>query len=384
MSRAGVSAVLKVRTFPHLFRVFLGLVLLGWSVPFGIGLSIGDAGVHPLLLWGCLSPFIVGGVVAGFWTNGIVLANREVTQWWGPHVPLWRRRLGVAGVSHVVVRETRRSHGSGPASYQLVLSLGGTDVLATGNVHRARRTAEQIGGALGIGVDDRTSLDGVPIVRATGQLDASLSARIKGEGELRDLPPKPDGRSVQRHEKGRVVIEVPRPKGWLFVRSMIQLMALAAGALGLAPLIGVFGGLVLAVPFGMVGELLFGSDAGVHAAYVAFGVVGVWVVVFPLIFVVTPQLVATFGAERLTLTARTLEVERRLFGFRRARCLSADDIEEVLIARRSLVGPSDQGQLVARGDAHHVAFGGGLSLEELRWIRDLVVRVLGSPQGGYR
>ncbi len=358
-------------TVPYPGRILAGLVCLGWAMSIGLGghdlpaIAIAIATIALALL----------GIAIGFWTHGakIVPGARSLSKWWGPCFPLFWRTRAIGAQDRVVLSEAKRWHHLAGVYFEIVVSLAGVDLMATQSAHRARTFAEHIAKSLKVPLEDRTSIDGTPLLRRASRLDSPI-----GElAEALDLPDKPAGRSEIEQQGKTLVVRIPPPPPARYAVHLLRAMGGLLGVLLLAPLAVVLAGLAFAVPAGKLGELFFSSDVALGVAIGAMALVTLTVVAVIAAHVLRPMVSSTLASQRIVLDNAGVAVEKRVLGIPFRSRIAADDVEEVLVVRAGRHHEAEHdAHVVARGDEHAVSFGDGLSREELAWLRDATVHYL--------
>lgn len=319
------------------------------------------AGVPPML---GLVFAVVGGLIT-FGRAGKLIDRTAgtITTWWGLLVPMRSKTRPLDEFHEVTMRrEVRRSNKNTRVVYPVRLrARQGADLTLEElqNEKQARRTAERVAKFLGLPLADTTH--GTRIVRQADELDESLRERARRTGVQPEVPPKPpEARSSHRLEDDTLVLEIP-PSGFT-ARLAFQLA------------------IVVAAPM-MIGSVFFGAlMVGGVDDWTFF----LWMVVMmlgvPLLAIGVPTINLARQRTVLKLTPQTLTVSCRGPFFGRTTAIPADELEELEIVPghpSSNRGLFRQGSsILARSDHASVQFGEGLTLDELRWIRDLVHSVV--------
>ena len=350
----------------------LGLPFLagGLAVMFGALGSGGEAFEWLFaVLFGGIFVLVGGAFVLG--RAGTILDRRSglATRWWGLLVPMRSKQFPLADFTAVrISREVRRSKNSTYTVYPVRLA-GDGDAVKIGERRlpdKARELGEEVAKFLGLSLAD-SSL-GTEVVREAGHLDESLREQAQRTGQALDVPEAPPGqRTAQSVVGDTLAIDIPpaglRP-GHVVATAVILIVPLSIAIVSWVQFSGVRrppAALTVAVA-GIVGLLVLlgvgGAAAMVHSRVKA--------------------------RTKVEVSPAELRVTRERLTGPRVTAISAEKLEELLIAGEGLLEGSTSGTsrlgrarvILARSDEASVAFGAGLSNEELEWLKAVIQKVV--------
>ncbi|MFW6163344.1 MAG: hypothetical protein ACODAJ_11295 [Planctomycetota bacterium] len=309
--------------------------------------------------------FAVAGAVLVFGRGGRILDRRRdrLTTWWGPLVPLRRKERALGGFEKVqIAREERESKNTVRTVYPVRLAGAGAEpatIQTPDQREEAVALAEELAGFLGLPVGDGSM--GSEVVRAPGEVDASLRDRARRTGERPEIGDPPAGARSTCHAEGdTLTLEIPPP------------------ALGGRHVVGLLLGLAAPV-FVWVVFLRHGPGDGGLARWGALVVA-----VVPLLASWRAVLRSLRTRARVAASPSELRVTESGLVGSTPQVIAADELEELSLVparkmerRHSLAGALAAGQvLVARAGDETAVFGAGVSREELEWMRAVIWNVL--------
>jgi len=376
----------------------MGLFML--SAPLGIFLPTGG----DLLVVYVAAP--LGGVFAalgGWFMVGRVITRidrrqRRITVEYKALVT-WRRRIEMLGprARVVVNREIRRSKNSTRTVYPVRLRNGRKEAtIAIGEFSRyqeARQRAERLGAFLNVAVED--SAEGKIVIREAGTLDESLRERAERCKEKVRVPDPPtDMRPRIEEDSGSLSITFPRA-------------GVSAGAVLHLMMLLIFTGAALL----MAGEFLTDSAMSPRAELGVLGLVGIAFVGIPVASAMK-RIIPEIGKRcRVLVDHRGIYLEEISVSGKKITEIPADQLEELKIvapdviakhapdrkkggsrsaencgrpaseqkaarALRLLARLKAPSYIVGRSDYGEIAFGHGLSHEELAYVYAVVKKRL--------
>ena len=336
----------------------LGIASWAVSLAFVVILWEEDSAVVPALRV-LAAGFGLAGAVLVLARRGVSVdgSNKVLVRWWGPLVPLYRRKYSTRDYNRVnMVEKTLREGNSERTFYEVFLdnSESRSEPLAidrTNNYRSARKGAEQIARTLEVPMVEFAR--GRKLVRDHLHLDESIRDRLKRLGrELKSLPAPAKMRSAITWGPGGCTVNIPASSNiHLSGREVVTVLLI-----GMATLLA-FAGLTLFehVPYFFALPIL------------AFP---------PAVFIVAGWLSRGKHHTRIVVTAEALRVEETdIFGLM-VKELPLADIEEFeLHTRRGREG------LMAISDEKTILFAPGLPDDELKFLHAEIQRafVLDSP-----
>lgn len=322
--------------------VFLAMVAVG--LLFGRAESGAIAGGSVLAFFGAIFMCVRFGVI-------VDRQRRIVTKWWGLLVPLHKTAHPFSQSHYVTLCEEWRKNVYRHKVFPVRLEGVGTNAITLhepSDYDKARHLAEEIAKFLHLGIRDRSS--GEEVVRDASTLDESIRQRAKRLSLTSRMPQQPPGARLSVSfggSRSTATIDMPvKHWGWVVVLAFI-----------IAVVCAVFIELHLKQTGGSpdMARLLF--------------------TFLILLCLILPAVLFMVIHERLIVSPDELVIVRRgVFGTNTIR-LQANEIEEVEIARDTLV--SLPGHVVVRSDRGSVKLlAAAYSAKELKWLKDTLVHVL--------
>lgn len=346
---------LTAKLFGLPFLLFGSAVL--WAT-FFLEMHVDDSG-EPVSRWIHVPLGLVVGLpifgfgvaaVLGRWGVVVDRGAGTLERWFGPIVPVWRRRWKLGGSRRVVVTRSSRSSGSvaqgtsrSSLIYAVRLSGSGRPELDTFTSERAARSfAERAARTLGLGLENR--LAEPPQIRKADELNRPLAERLADATEL-DVPGLPPDT--------RLRVE-PGTAGGVVHLSRVGLDSWRGWAVA-AVVVGFFGWLAL--------PLLREGDAvslGLALAQLAVGV-------FVLATLFSDELVA----ETLAIGPSGLDLTKALGPLRWHRHVPLSELEELYFDGDAVRAVSDARSL-RLGGAHSEGDLAFLQAQAQAWLRRAV------------
>ncbi|MCK6471675.1 MAG: hypothetical protein L6R28_08010 [Planctomycetes bacterium] len=308
--------------------------------------------------------FVAVGAIMMFGRTGAILNRREktVTTWWGLLVPFSRKTQPLNDSWIYLKTETRKTKNGSYTVYVVRLTAGKDLLLSEYRKYDpARADAERAAKFLDFGIADTSS--GEMVRREAGTLDESLRQRLAREGTVPAMPEKPLECKVREAVEGdEALFELP-PGG--------RLMGMLMAGVAFVPL----------VAFAIFASAIFsssGSNAkGIEAFYVFVAIVGGGL----LLAVGLPVLKALTTRETVAVSTRGLRLKTRWLLGSTTKQIPADELEELAVStQRPNLLNRQGGPIVARSDTCTLAFGSGLSEDERRWLRDVILYLVTAPE----
>ena len=366
---------------------FLVLGLAAVSSPLWLGPR--EEGYPPWYVGVALGSAFVGlGAAMALGRRGLVLdrGRGTLTQWWGLLVPLKRRRFSLAPHACVVVRAEACREGAS-TSVTLSTALGGPrgpalGLEALGAAGESFQMARELAKFLALPLVDGAT--GAEVAREDDLLVETFqewAARTDAGRRAAALPVERVAAVLEAGDRVRLALPPPGflPGHYRDIGNAFWAALTAGGPLAIVLLKLSDGDWTMPAV----------SDRLVPCAFVLF-----WALLLSILFVVaSAELRETVTSAR----SRTLvEASAGLLRVSRAGPM-ATEVTEIPAERLDelAIAPADQARapglsaacfeqtpvLVARSGTLRVAFGPGLSRQELAWIRTLILNALGRPVG---
>jgi hypothetical protein len=352
----------------------------GWLVWFGFPFLVAGLAVAASPVWASEPPgqawvaipfgLLFSAVGAGlmFWRGGMTIDRHggKIRTWWGLVVPWQQKEYRMEDALGVTVSsEVRRSKNSSYTVYPVRLQGEGfqVDVESPRDYPEARRQAEQL--AIFLHLPVRDSSTGTIVEREAGRLNENLRQRAKRTGVSRQLPPPPAGCRIQsRIGGGTAEFGIPaqgyRPALFLLFVPVLLFSGFA---------------------YFFVLRHFFGGD-GPFADRWPFLLFGALFLIVPVVAMAGVILRQATVEERIAVSPQTLRVEMRTRFSNQSTEIPAAELEDLALGNPDPMGGaafSARGGICARSDQASVVFGTALTVEEQRWLRDVIGYVVTEP-----
>ncbi len=291
-----------------------------------------------------------------------------ITAWWGLLVP-FRTTVRPLGEFHQVLlaREVRRCQKSTVTIYpvRLVATRGGNITIEEPrDPHAARKLAEEIAKYTDMDLVDTTL--GKPLIRQACEVDESLRQRVLRTGENLTIPPTPAANRIALHTHADVLTLELFPPG--LTSAVKRRLALGVSAPAFAAMLFVAMMATIQTPTYIL--LTMGCVL--------------------LFFLGIPLLVVAASMIRGAQTATTIEITPDRFTViqpgllqESVTTIEIDALEEVEIIGAIRPAPTalhsflyGLPRMIARSDQASVAFGEGLSADEMAWLKAMILNAV--------
>ena len=341
------------------------------------------------------------GAALIFGRSGLTIdkTTNRLIKWWGLGVPMKTKEYNLSLYSRVTIGRDRRKSGKSsrtvyPVRLQGSGGFGTIEYAASSDYQEARRIGEELAQFLEVNLEDSSS--GKRIIRRPEALDESLRDMFQRTEEKPEMLDMPYTMRSQIHKEDRSVrIEIP-PLGF----KMVHLLHMVPGLIFATCVLLFFLRPFLSLPAPDLVRLIFSTVILVFFVFAPIGVSFGYI------------LGKAYRSCRITASPGRLRVEEKRVLRSKVREIPTDELEELelidsgsvletsmeetqrkrpisseeeLRMRRMLDPNSTMGRLLravaksgitARSDRETIRFGQGLSVEELRYIHALLLRVI--------
>lgn len=320
------------------------------------GQPAGAGAVVFVVLFGLV--FATVGAVLLFGRSGIIFdkAARTVTRWYGLLFPMWTKVHELANFSDVSMgKETRKHKNSAYIVFPVRLVTtedDAFDISEPRDEQEARKLAEEIAKFLNFDIVDSTS--GPYIRREKGTLDESLRDRLQRTGEAVDISSPPRMRSKYSAEGNTIIFNIPPPP---FNPALIPPVIIAVLIASIAV-------------YKYLGPLLSDTKASAQVKWIYGGFMGLFFILLPIGFALGALIAGTTRRVRVEADVQSLRIRRTVLIFSRTATISGEELEELRLDSKG------KPQLAALSDRRTEHFGEGLSREELKWMRAVILKAV--------
>ncbi|RCK80981.1 MAG: hypothetical protein OZSIB_2358 [Candidatus Ozemobacter sibiricus] len=305
-------------------------------------------------------PFLLIGVGLLFGRSALILDRRrqKVVQWWGLLVPFSKTERDFQELDRVELSVERRGGKNKVTVFPVTLTGKGKPIeIDAPRTHFAARTlAEKVAKFLQLGIMDSSM--GVGVFREAGTLDESLRDRILRQDGPAPPPPADD------HRRGRIHYQT-RDETGAFILPRVGFTPAMALTLGIGGLVALVCAGVFLVP---ILSMLDEKDGDWPA------LVMISLFILPIFISIGGMLIygikTTTTQEKLLASPRGLVIERTDCFGKTQFTMPAAELEELErgVWREGPRAIFAEPALHARSDKTEIAFGHGLTPNELDWL----------------
>ncbi len=342
----------------------LPFFLAGMAVIVGSILSVGKEGFAALIgiPFGGLFALIGGGLMFGRSSTTFDKRTGKLTSWSGA--------LGIGSTTEYKLEEikivtlSKEVRGSGKNRRTVYpVKLEGLpepfELEASFNANDGRSLAEDVAKFLDLAMKDTSA--GAEVIREAGTLDFSIRQRFEADGYVPELAPKPSNAKATHTAMG-TTHKIHIPATGFHVGHYIQI--------GIGVFIGGFMGLGM-IPVFLEGDMPTGLRLVIVAVFGLFAAI-------PFLAVSGSAFSSAKSVTDIEVTPMKLIVNTKGLISTSRQEMAANDMEELEIAGRPTGGRPNViaffggRSIMARSDEKTIAFGSGLSDEELDWLISIV------------